>query len=367
MNNFWTKLKKPIYALAPMAGITDSAFRQMAKEFGADVVYSEMASATALVYNPKKTLEMLASDKKEVPYVIQLFGSRPEHFAKAVKLIIDKKTSSKFQVPSFRIPDGIDINFGCPVKKVQKQGAGAILMTDLKLSRKVIESVLKNTDRPVSIKIRAGAGKFGSEPPGGFVSHRVANVTAIDFLEAMSDLPLAAAMIHGRTMAQGFAGEPDFEIIKKARDYFGGVILANGGVVDAKTARELLGKTGADGLGIARGALGRPWIFKEIKIGANKNRVVNNWVAGAYCHTPQRGNKEDIFKIALKHAKLAYKLKGEVGAYGNTPLPKGNTGVIEMRKHLCWYVTGLPNAAELRRKLVAVSNLKDVENILLNY
>ena len=165
MDNFWDKLKKPIYALAPMAGVTDSAFRQICKDFGADVVYSEMASVTALVYNPAKTLEMLKFSPKERPYVVQLFGSNPEHFAKAVKLV-EKEIK----------PDGIDINFGCPVPKVARQKAGAELFKDLKLSREVIKSVIANTTLPVSIKTRT----------------KVGTVDILEFLKYVSDLDIKA-------------------------------------------------------------------------------------------------------------------------------------------------------------------------------
>ncbi len=265
MNNFWTKLKKPIIALAPMAGYTDSAFRQICKKFGADVVYSELASVEALVHNPKKTLAMLKFDVSERPYVVQLFGSSPVHFTKAVKIIQKKILARR----SGGKPDGIDINFGCPVKKVQKQGAGAVLMDDLKLSKQVIKSVIENTNLPVSLKIRSKAK----------------NIDALEFLKYMKDLKIAAVMIHGRTLAQGHSGPVDWQIIKSARKYFSGIILANGGVgyapfpnpSPAHSSREkgvidyidyadwFLEKTEADGVGIARGALGRPWIFGEIK------------------------------------------------------------------------------------------------------
>lgn len=320
-NNFWEKLnqsqdgaRKPIYALAPMAGVADSAFRQICKEFGADVLYSEMASVTALVYAPEKTLEMLAFSKVERPYVVQLFGNDPEHFAIATKLIT-KKMPARFGGK----PDGIDINFGCPVKKVQKQGAGAVLMNDLKLSREIIKSVIDNTDLPVSIKTRTKVGK----------------VDVLKFLDNVRDLDIKSVMVHGRTLNQGFAGDVDFKVIKKARDYFNGIILANGGVKNAEDAKELLEKTGADGVGIARGALGKPWIFSEVK----SSKVYKVKSSG------------EIFKIALRHAKLAEKLKGEVG-------------IREMRKHLCWYVQGQPNARKLRQKLVKVKNLKDIRKAL---
>jgi nifR3 family TIM-barrel protein len=335
-NNFWQELKKAapgrsarggqaILALAPMAGITDSAFRQICKGFGADVVYSEMASAAALCYNPKKTLEMLVSDKNEAPYVIQLFGSKPEHFVQAVKLLTDKELNLKFKIKNLKLPQGIDLNFGCPVKKVAKQGAGAVLMDKPEGAREIVKAVLGATDLPVSIKIRTRSGK----------------TDALKFLDALADLPLAAVMIHGRTMSAGHSGAVDWQMIKQARNHFSGVILANGGVVDAKSAAELLAKTGADGLGIARGALGRPWIFEEVK-------SEKSCLAGGQVKVQSR---DTIIKIALKHAELADKLKGKAG-------------IVEMRKHLCWYVAGQPDAGELRRRLVQVSNLKEIKEIL---
>jgi len=311
--DFWQNLKisakggQAIYALAPMAGLTDSAFRQICKGFGADVLYSEMASVTALVYSPDKTLAMLKFNKMERPYIVQLFGSNSKHFIKAVK-IISKKIK----------PDGIDINFGCPVKKVQKQGAGAVLMDDLKLSREIIKSAIVGTVLPISIKIRSQAGR----------------VDASQFLNNVSDLDIKAVMIHGRTLKQGFAGDINWQIIKKARDFFRGVILANGGVNSRDSAIELLKKTEADGIGIARGALGRPWIFENVK-----------------CQMSNVKTKEDIFMIAIKHAGLVEKLKGK-------------QGIIEMRKHLCAYASGFLGAGELRKKLVQAKNLTDIKRML---
>lgn len=325
--NFWQKLKnidKPIYALAPMAGVTDSAFRQVCKGFGADVVYSELASATALNYAPAKTLELLKFVPVERPYVVQLFGSNPKHFAIAAKLITEKLK-----------PDGIDINFGCPVKKVQKQGAGAILMSDLKLSHAVIKSVIDNTNLPVSIKIRARVEK------GEGVEKK--KVDALVFLKKMKDLPIAAVMIHGRSLAQVHKGEVDWQIIKEAKKYFKGVLLANGGVVDKQSADDLLQKTEADGIGIARGAMGKPWIFQEVR-----SLPDCGMRAGGKCNVK---SKEEIFRIVLQHAKLAEKMGGRAG-------------IVELRKHLCWYVTGLPGASELRQELVKVESYKEIKEIL---
>ena len=306
-NNFWQTIKKPILALAPMAGFSDSPFRQIVSKYGADVVYSEMASATALFYNKQTTLELLKFNKrKEKNYVVQLFGSIPEHFAVATKIVTEEIK-----------PSGIDINFGCPVGKVIKQGAGSDLMTDLVKAHAVIKAVCDNTNLPVSVKIRTKSGEVG----------------ALDFLKAIADLPVAAVMIHGRSVKQGFAGEIDYNLIKEARQYFSGIILANGGINDLAQAKKTLKLTGADGLGLARGVLGRPWLFQEIK-----NNKENNLDIKA------------IAKIILRHAKKFKKIKGE-------------RAMVDLRKHLCWYVQGISNASHYRSKMVTINNYQDVKNI----
>lgn len=320
MNNFWQQLDQPIIALAPLAGVSDSPFRQMCKNFGADVVYSEMASATALVYNPAKTLSMLISDKTEQPFVIQLFGSVPEHFAQAVKLLIDIEQIRRLGIKDYHLPAGFDINLGCPVPKVLKQTAGCELFKNLKLSHQVIEQTIANTDLPVSIKIRSQVG----------------DIDCLKFLDSVSDLDIKAVMIHGRTYRQGFVGEIDYQIIKQARNYFSGIILANGGINTVQQVKETLEKTKADGLGIARGAFGRPWIFEEIKTGQAINK-----------------DQQEIFKLMIKHAKLAKK-------YAD----KSNISFREIRKHLGWYVSGLENAKQLRQQLMVVDNFKEIKRIL---
>ncbi len=311
--NFWQKIEKPILALAPMAGFSDSAFRQICVSYGADVVYSEMASVTALYFNQGQenaTLELLKQNKRlEKYYVVQLFGSIPEHFAVATK-IITKEIK----------PDGIDINFGCPVSKVIKQGAGSDLMKNLVKARAVVKAVCDNTGLPVSIKIRAKSGE----------------VDALEFLQALKGLPIAALMIHGRTVTEGFAGEINYKLIKDARSIFNGIILANGGINNLFQAKQTLALTEADGLGLARGILGRPWLFREIKKNQKQELLPN-----------------EIFKIALNHAKLTEKLKGKAG-------------IIELRKHLCWYVQGITGASVYRSKLVKVETYKEIEDIFKN-
>ncbi len=323
MNNFWEKLKnkkEPIYVLAPMAGITDISFREMCIKFGADVVYSEMASVNALKFKPEKTLKLLESTKNNNPYVVQLFGSKPEYFKNAIKIIINTSTKKKYNIKNYRIPDGIDINFGCPVPKIIKQKAGAELSKNLKLSREIIKTTIECSNLPVSIKIRSNVG----------------NVDALKFLKNISDLDLKAVIIHGRDIKQMHKGEVNTDIIKEAKKYFKGVIIANGGVFDKNSSDILLKKSEADGIAIGQGALGKPWIFNNIKNAKYESL-----------------SEKEVFKISLKHASLSEKYKGE-------------RGIIEMRKHLCWYVQGLGGAKKLREEFVRVSNLKEIKNIIKN-
>lgn len=312
MNNFWLDLQKnkkgkSILALAPLAGYTDSAFRLICKEFGADVVYSEMASVSALYYNSDKTLELLKFSKKERPYVVQLFGSNKDHFIKAIK-IIEQKIK----------PDGFDINFGCPVKKVLKQGAGAKLMSDLNLSREIISVVLKTTKLPVSIKVRTEA--FG--------------LNLIDFLKNISDLPVSAIMIHGRTLNQLFSGPIDLAIIKKSKKYFSGVILANGGITNWNEIDRIIKKTGVDGVGIGRGALSQPWIFSD-----------------KYQNLSKEDRKKMAIKIALKHLKLIEKNKGQIG-------------LGEFKGHLAWYLKDFSEASNIRSKVMTADSYLQISQIL---
>ncbi len=304
-------MKRPILALAPMAGISDRSFRYLCGRYGADVVYSEMVSATAMFHGSQKTFRLMESYKKngKAKFVIQLFGANPKHFAYAVKVI-----EKKFK------PDGIDINFGCPVPKIQKAGAGVKLFQDLDLSYDVVKACVENTKLPISVKTRIKAGR----------------VSVLDFMEKIKDLPVAAIMVHGRTLVQGFSGPADFVALERARKKFKGVFLANGGIADRDYALEMLKKTGADGVGIGQGAYGKPWIFKQLKNDNYELRV------------------KEIFKIALEQAKMMEKEKGE-------------QGLVEMRKHLCWYTKGLPESADLRKDLTKVETMDNIKKVFNEY
>ena len=321
MKNFWLKIKKPILALAPMAGVTDSAFRQLCREYGADVVYTEMVSADGLYYDSKKTLEFLKFSKAEKPVVIQLFGKYPEKFTKAAQLA---------QRAGF---DGIDINFGCPAKKVAGHGGGVTLMRDPQKCRSIIEAVLAGTTLPVSVKLRSS------------IKNGDTVVTALDFIRVIKDLPIAAIMIHGRPYENPFNAQIDYKMIKLAGSEFikshpTGIVLANGGINCPEDAKTMLDMTGAHGLGIARGVYGKPWIFQQIKDHLKKGKY-------------QEFTHQKIKKVILSHAQAVFKAKDK-------------HGIIELRKHLLWYVKGWPNARELRSQLVVGETLKDIKNICKN-
>lgn len=311
MATFYDKIKKPILALAPMAGYTNQPFRRICKFYGADVVYSEMASATALSYGGKKTLELLRFSEDERPYVVQLFGNDPKYFQNAVRIVTEKIH-----------PDGIDINMGCPAPKVYKTGAGAALFCNQDKALEIIEETLKGTNLPVSIKIRSRVGKN----------------TAYKFMKKVKDYPLAAVMIHGRSYEKGFTGEIDYKTIKRIKEMVDFPVIANGGINSPEDAKRIMEKTGADGLGIARGALKNPWLFLQIRE-YMKTGKYRDFTLG------------EIKEAALIHARM---VEDNMGAHG----------ILEMRKYLLWYFRGFENARDFRRRLVEVESVRDIENTL---
>jgi len=312
----WKKLNKPILALAPMAGITDSAFRQLCRSFGSDVVYTEMTSIDALHYGSEKTIKMLKFKPKEQPIIIQLFGKQPELVKKAVELV---------EQAGF---DGIDLNFGCPARKVVAHEGGVTLLRNLNLAHEIVQAVCEATKLPVSVKTRTSINN----------KNKKGKITVLDFIDKIKDLPVKALMLHGRSYEQGFSREVDFEIIKETKRKFKGIVLGNGGLNTPEDIKAMLDKTKVDGVGLARGLYGKPWFFKQVgdylQTGKYKSLTLNQ-----------------IKKIALKHAKLLYKEKGQ-------------QGMFEIRKHLTWYFKSFPHASEWRKKLVLVESIKELEKIL---
>jgi len=329
--NTWRTTKRPILALAPMAGYTDPAFRVMCLKHGADIVYTEMVSVEAIWRKNKKTLEMLKTLPGEKNVILQLFGSKPESFAKALRaihchpeLVSGSRPTSMGSRNKFGMTklSGIDVNFGCPARKVYSTGAGAALMNNKKRAKKIIQTVLDNTNLPVSIKIRS----------------QVKNVSAIEFVEFIKDLPISGLMIHGRTLKQGFSGKIDYEMIKQVKKLLPNIpVLANGGINTPEDAKIMLEKTGADGLGIARGSWGKPYIFNQIKsvyLNGHLNGHKINWL--------------QIKKYILEHAKLFLKY---------------SDNLIPLRKHLVHYTRGQKNASKLRQKIIKVETLEDLKKI----
>ncbi|MFH0853479.1 MAG: tRNA-dihydrouridine synthase [bacterium] len=322
MSNFWQKLKQPIIALAPMEGITDSAMRQMAISQGADLVYTEFISSDALFYNARTALSKMDYDKNEQPIICQIFGHDLESFEKAAQIIEQKGFA------------GIDINLGCPARKVVNHGSGVALLRNPEYARQLVQAVLENTQLPVSIKVRSSIRKEAKEVAPGCPDR----YTALDLVKAISDLPVSAIMIHGRSFESGFDGQIDVDMIKQVKKEFKGIVLANGGVFTPEQAQEMLKQTGADGLGIGRGIKGKPWLIKQIK---------HLLTAGKY----EQPNWPEIRKLIIDHARLAEKTKGQ-------------RGLLELRKHYAWYIKGIKGAAELRAQLVRVETVDQLQKVL---
>lgn len=322
MNTFWHSLPRPILALAPMEGVNDTAFRQICKLGGADLVYTEFTSADAIAHNARKSLERLQFDPKEQPVIAQIFGRHPENFAIAAKTI---------EKLGFA---GLDINFGCPARKVVAHGAGVALFRDPKFARQLIQQALDSVSIPVSIKIRTGIRKERQEVDPDCMER----ITALDFLEAIHDLPIAAIMVHGRSYEQGHQGDVDAAMIRRVKQRFKGIVLANGGITTPERGVSLLAETGADGVGIARGAWGQPWIFHQAR------QLIQ---AGRYAAMTDR-QRIDFIRV---HAKLLFDRKGA-------------HGLLEFRKHFANYIRGRAGARGLRAQAVRIETLGQVEEIL---
>lgn len=320
--NFWLQLKKPILALAPMEGVNDSAFRQLCKENGADVVYTEFVAADAIAHNAKKMMARLRFDPTEQPVIAQIFGKNPDSFTIAAKAV---------ERLGFA---GLDINFGCPARKVVAHGSGVALFREPSFARQLIQRALDNVSIPVSIKIRTSIRKERQE----IDPKNTEQITALDFLEAIHDLPISAIMVHGRSYEQGHQGDVDAAMIRQVKQRFKGIVLANGGIFTPERVVTMLAETGADGVGIARGSWGRPWIFqqsRQLLMDSQYQLPTPDYQAAAI----------------LEHAQLLF-------------AEKGAHGLLEFRKHFAYYIAGFPGAAALRRRAVRVTTLADVESVV---
>lgn len=306
-------IKHPL-ALAPMAGVTDLPYRLLCKEQGAGMMCTEMVSAKGLYYGNRKSEPLMATDPKEIPVAIQIFGSDPDIMGQMAAKVND----GRFQM--------IDINMGCPVPKIVNNGDGSALMKNPKLAGKVIKAVVDAVDIPVTVKIRKG---FNDDL-----------VNAPEMAQVAQENGAAAIAVHGRTREQYYSGEADWDIIRQVKEAVHIPVIGNGDVTSAEKAAEMRKITGCDGVMIGRGVQGNPWIFREL---AEYDRTGT---------IPPRPTQEEIRNMMLRHARMQLEFKGEY------------LGIREMRKHVAWYVKGMKGAAKFRAQINQVESYEELEELL---
>ena len=307
------ELENP-YVLAPMAGVTDLPFRLLCKEQGAGLLCMEMISAKALQYNNKNTKALLEIDPRECPVSLQLFGADPDIISEQAKRIEELP----FQI--------LDINMGCPVPKVVRNGEGSALMNQPRLVYDIVYKTARAIQKPVTVKIRKG---FNDE-----------SVNAVEIARIIEDAGGAAVAVHGRTREQYYSGEADWDIIRQVKEAVHIPVIGNGDVTSGKRASAMMEQTGCDGVMIGRGAQGNPWIFRELLEYERTGEISN------------RPSKEQIRKTMLRHARLQIALKGDY------------LGIREMRKHVAWYTKGLEGSARLRDDINKVESYEELEELL---
>lgn len=303
--------------LAPMAGVCNPAFRILAKELGAGMVCAEMVSDKALVHGNQKSQKMLTILPDEHPVSLQLVGVDMASMVQAAEMIGETNA------------DIIDINMGCPVLKIYKNGSGAALARDPKYAAAIVEAVVRRVDKPVTVKFRKGWDDD--------------NVNAVDVAKAVAAAGAQAVTVHGRTAHQLYSGRADWSIIRAVKDAVDIPVIGNGDVFEPEDAERLMDETGCDGVMIGRGALGNPWVFREV---------------AHYLQTGQRLERpaaQERIQVAIRHLQLLVADKGEL------------VGVKEMRKHAAWYIKGLPDAARLRDDINLQTTLEGMLSLLAQY
>ena len=297
--------------LAPMAGVTDKPFRLICEKFEPGLVVTEMISSKALLYNDEKTKKLTNIEGEKRPISMQIFGSDEESISFGAKY-------------ASNISDIVDINMGCPAPKVTKNGDGSKILQDLETVKKVIQSAVNNSDKPVSLKIRLG---WDSQ-----------SKNAVEVAKIAESLGIKMIVVHGRTRSEFYSGKANLEEIKKVKQAVNIPVIGNGDIIDEQSAVNMFEKTGVDGIMIGRGAIGNPWIFEKIKYFLQYGKKM------------EEISKKEKLDIILEHFNLEIEEKGEY------------TGIREFRKHIVYYTKGIPNSSEFRSKINNLENKNDVIN-----
>jgi tRNA-dihydrouridine synthase B len=303
--------------VGPMAGVTDLPFRLLCKEQGADLIYTEMVSAKGIMYNNKNTELLLEVKEEERPVALQLFGADPDILSEMAKRI------------EHRNFDILDINMGCPVPKVVNNGEGSALLKNPKLVGEIVYKVSHAIKKPLTVKIRTGFDETC--------------INAVEIAKIIEQNGAAAIAVHGRTRAQYYSGKADWDIIRQVKEAVSIPVIGNGDVVTVEDAKRITEETGCDGIMIARGIQGNPWLFSRIK---------EYFATGTI---PKKPHIDEVIAMILRHAKLQIKFKGEY------------VGIREMRKHVAWYTTGYPKSAKLRNAVNEIENLEQLEELMMQY
>lgn len=307
------KLKNNII-LAPMAGVSDLPFRLLCKEQGAGLVCMEMVSAKAIFYHNKNTEQLMTIHPKEGPVSLQLFGSEPKLMGEMARKIEEK---------SFDI---LDINMGCPVPKVVNNGEGSALMKDPKKAGEIVREMATAINKPVTAKLRIG---FDSD-----------HINVLEIARRVEDCGAAAVAIHGRTREQYYGGKANWEMIAKVKEALSIPVIGNGDIFAPEDAKRMLCETGCDGVMIARGARGNPWLFHQTRTYLETGKL------------EEKPDRAEVAEMILRHAKMQIEYKGEY------------TGIREMRKHVAWYTAGFPHSAKIRQKSNEIESICQLEQLL---